>query len=103
MGELMLGAVGQNANVPCARAVAPTRKLVLQTWSPRGCRPGWLGAVGQSAKRTLCTSCGPYLFLLRITNVVDCEPYPRVTGPPYFCAQAAVIVRGPFATLRRFC
>ena len=26
-----------------------TRKLVLQTWSPRGCRPGWLGAVGQNA------------------------------------------------------
>ena len=28
----------------CARAVAPTRKLVLQTWSPRGCRPGVLEA-----------------------------------------------------------
>ena len=27
-----------------------TRKLVLQTWSPRGCRPGVLEATGQKVK-----------------------------------------------------
>ena len=34
-------AAGQKVSVPKAPAVGPTRKLVLQTWNPRGCRPGW--------------------------------------------------------------
>ena len=29
----------------CARAVAPTKTSDAQTWSPRGCRPSWLGGL----------------------------------------------------------
>ena len=39
-----------------------TRKLVLQTWSPRGCRPGWLGAAGQGANVVSTLAVGPTSF-----------------------------------------